>query len=376
MIDIEFSRPLSGEEVLHGLMVAAQKEGLTVRYLPVSVTYAGTRVEERRFTAISLPLSRGCATLLAGEVDDLMADREYREVSLDLPELDGEEREALEKVLRNLESNAELPPPPPPSEKGPQIPEYAPPPVGDLSEAYRVLVTVQGEYGERIMEHLEEMAPPHWELNRLDLPAELPPVVDHPEEYLPEDLQEADLVLLLSEDPNTGQLAPDLVRRSGAKGLIAPIDRGEWLPFGQVNQIKRQLDRWGVEHAFPRPFCALEGQGDPVVDEFASRFGRPAVSIENDGKRVTSVEVNRGSPCGCTEFVASHLEGERLDEAVEKAGLLHHHYPCLASMERERDLDDTLMHASGFLTKQCVEREVKPHIRKRAGYLDPRQFKR
>jgi hypothetical protein len=58
--------------------------------------------------------------------------------------------------------------------------------------------------------------------------------------------------------------------------------------------------------------------------------------------------------------VAERLVGISADDAGEKAGLLHHHYPCLASMGKDTDFDDTLMHVSGNLLKDNVEEQVKP----------------
>lgn len=130
-----------------------------------------------------------------------------------------------------------------------------------------------------------------------------------------------------------------------------------------------------MESAFPRPFCALRPQGSPAIDEFATRFGAPSVEMSSeDGETVDEIVVRRGAPCGCTEFVAENLKGARLEEAVERAGLLHHHYPCLASMAREEDLGDTLMHVSGRVLKEGVEEQVRGRKGRGAAYLDPGQW--
>jgi len=68
------------------------------------------------------------------------------------------------------------------------------------------------------------------------------------------------------------------------------------------------------------------------------------------------------------------LKGVRVEEAVEKAGLSHHHYPCLCSMEMEDDLQDTLMHVSGLEIKKAVDSEIAEYRRKRTSYLDPSQL--
>ncbi|TET48866.1 MAG: hypothetical protein E3J64_10410, partial [Anaerolineales bacterium] len=63
--------------------------------------------------------------------------------------------------------------------------------------------------------------------------------------------------------------------------------------------------------------------------------------------------------CGCARCAAESLVGASVDEAAEKAGLLHHHYPCLASMGKDPDFGDTLMHISGHILKEQVAEQVK-----------------
>jgi hypothetical protein len=58
--------------------------------------------------------------------------------------------------------------------------------------------------------------------------------------------------------------------------------------------------------------------------------------------------------------VAERLVGVSADDAEQEAGLLHHHYPCLASMGVDTDYGDTLMHISGNLLKNNVRVQVKP----------------
>jgi hypothetical protein len=67
--------------------------------------------------------------------------------------------------------------------------------------------------------------------------------------------------------------------------------------------------------------------------------------------------------------VAERLVGVSADQAEEKAGLLHHHYPCLASMGIDADYGDTLMHVSGNILKDQVGEQVKPF--KKTTYIAP-----
>ena len=72
---------------------------------------------------------------------------------------------------------------------------------------------------------------------------------------------------------------------------------------------------------------------------------------------------------GCARHAAQGLVGVSADEAEEKAGLLHHHYPCLASMGIDDDFHDTLMHVSGNILKDNVGEQVKAH--KQVTYIVP-----
>jgi len=77
-------------------------------------------------------------------------------------------------------------------------------------------------------------------------------------------------------------------------------------------------------------------------------------------RTVTHVEVQRDSVCGNARFVAEKLVGVSTDAAEQEAGLLHHHYPCLASMGVDPDFGDTLMHVSGNALRDIVAEQVRP----------------
>jgi hypothetical protein len=124
---------------------------------------------------------------------------------------------------------------------------------------------------------------------------------------------------------------------------------------------------------FPKPFCSLAEESynrtplvaayqDPTIRAFAAVFGRPKVRIDVEGGAITRVDVLRDSACGCARHVAEGLVGTNVDDAVEAAGLLHHHFPCLASMNKDPDYQDTLMHVSGDFLRDAVKDEIRPHL--------------
>jgi thymidylate synthase len=74
------------------------------------------------------------------------------------------------------------------------------------------------------------------------------------------------------------------------------------------------------------------------------------------------VAVERDSACGCAHFVAQGLIGISVEQAEHEAGMLHHHYPCLASMNQDADYDDTLMHVSGHILRVTVKEQIKDRL--------------
>ncbi len=170
---------------------------------------------------------------------------------------------------------------------------------------------------------------------------------------------------------------------TGAQAVLAPIDNEAWLPRGLARQLHGWLERQGVACATPKPLCSLTGSdyavarrkrvsyANPLIAAFARHFGQPElrISVDPETRLIQAVDVDRDAVCGCARFVAQGLVGLSADDAEEKSGLLHHHYPCLASMGIDSDYGDTLMHISGNLLKDNVSAQVKPY--KRVNYLRP-----
>jgi hypothetical protein len=237
----------------------------------------------------------------------------------------------------------------------------------------RILAVTQGLWGERIAENIQAQAPPEWQVATWAAPRVLPPVIDYPEDYLPESFDPADLVLALGEVSGLAQLIPDIAQMCGAKSVIAPVDRNASLPPGLVKQLEGWLDKMDVFVAFPKPFCSLSPRQynrtplvreyqDPIVARFAEHFGRPEFEVAVEDGKIDSVEVRRDAACGCARYVAERLVGESVDNSIEQAGLLHHHFPCLADMNKDPHYRDTLMHVSGNFLKDAIKEQVQSHL--------------
>ena len=247
----------------------------------------------------------------------------------------------------------------------------------------RILAIISGEYGQRHVDNIRAHGPSDWTVEVWRAPAVLPPVIDYPEDHLPGEFPPADLILSFAEHRGVAELLPDIVKMTGARAVIAAVDSEAWLPRGLARQLRGWLQDSDVACATPKPLCSLTDMhysiarrkrieyDDPLIAEFARHFGRPnlRISVDPHRRRITSAEVKRDAVCGCARHVAQRLLGVSADDAEQEAGLLHHHYPCLASMGKDVDYNDTLMHISGNILKDNVGAQVKPfkHIR----YITP-----
>jgi hypothetical protein len=258
-------------------------------------------------------------------------------------------------------------------------------PAIDADTRFRILAAVQGRWGGRIAAHLKSHAPEDWRVEIWKAPSALPPIIDYPEDFLPPSLPEVDLVLSLGDVSGLAQLIPDIVRETQARAVIAPIDRNSALPSGLARQLEKWLEGMGAGAAFPKPFCSLtethynrtpirvEYDG-PLIRRFARAFGEPKFRAVVEEGKIASLQVLRDSACGCASYVAENLIGNGVEGAIGEAGMLHHHFPCLADMQQDRHYRDTLMHVSGNILKDRLKDELRDDVSESLirphGYVD------
>ena len=154
-----------------------------------------------------------------------------------------------------------------------------------------ILAATQGQWGERIAENITANAPSDWIVHTWAAPRVIPPIVDYPEDYLPGELPQVEMILALGEVAGFAQLIPDIAKMTGARAVLAPIDRNEALPEGLARQLAGWLEEMDVAAAFPKPFCSLTETSynrtplvQPLEDEtlrrFARHFGRPLFKVK------------------------------------------------------------------------------------------------
>ena len=241
-----------------------------------------------------------------------------------------------------------------------------------------ILTIISGEYGRRHTENIQRHGPQDWQIHTWQAPAVLPPVIDYPEDYLPTELPPAELILSFAEHRGVAELLPDIAKLCGAQGVVVAVDNEAWLPTGLARQLHEWLGRMGVACATPKPLCSLTESDyeiarnrraayqSEVISAFARLFGQPVIdlTIDPQTRTIAAAEVQRDAVCGCAHHVAQGLIGLHVSEAEEKAGLLHHHYPCLASMVKLNDYNhDTLMHESGHLLQDNLRPQLKTYLK-------------
>jgi thymidylate synthase len=225
----------------------------------------------------------------------------------------------------------------------------------------RILVVTQGKWGERIAQHLRRSAPNDWLFSAWRGPVVLPLVIDDPDEFLPEAVAPADLLLVLTESVGMTDLAPDLAALCDAKAVIVPVDVRAWAPPGLVRQVRERLERMGVASAFPAPFCSLapSARQHELIHEFAERFGRPELRCVVADAQIVSCEAIREAPCGNTRYIAGRLAGLAVERGPEEAGLLHHYFPCWGGMDGDPVRGEhTLLHIAATMSQNAVRRAL------------------
>jgi hypothetical protein len=131
------------------------------------------------------------------------------------------------------------------------------------------------------------------------------------------------------------------------------------------------LDADVIVHAVPPSLDSDEDNGmslvatytNAIISEFARHFGKPKLELTLDEKKsIVAAKILRGSPCGSSHYTSRRIVGLQAESAVPTAGLMCLHYPCLASMQFEQTDNgvDTIMHTSGRVFNEAMEKALKP----------------
>jgi len=237
----------------------------------------------------------------------------------------------------------------------------------------KLLAIVSGEFGHRNVRNIQANAPDGWTIEVWKAPPALPQMIDYPEDHIPDSFPDSDLILSFAELSGVAELLPEIAKMSGAKAVIVAVNNETWLPLGLGRQLRGWLKDINVVCATPRPLCSLTESDFGVtrqdrikfesheIAEFARFFGKPDLKIVVDGETNTiqSADVIRDAVCGNTRHVSQQIIGLSIDEVLDKASLLHKHFPCLTTMTKLDDFDhETLMHESGHQLTENIKAQL------------------
>lgn len=205
----------------------------------------------------------------------------------------------------------------------------------------------------------------------------LPEFVEEPLDFFPKNLPEVDFLLVVGIHPDLLTGLPEYLKDQNIKAVIIPIEDPKWVSPGLQKQVLEEFEKFGIQAAFPKPFCSLSKEVNELnrpgfnvtqvgsnIDEFIDYFkiGEPIVSflISKDGKTIEDACVIQSAPCGSTYYIVQQLKSKdindkelSLNERISKA---HHSYPCNASMDQDNILKDTILHIGGILVRNAVRR--------------------
>ena len=187
-----------------------------------------------------------------------------------------------------------------------------------------------------------------------------PTMIEDPEKFIKDlNLTQCDLLLIVAIHHDLLAAADQIVEATGAKAVIVPIEDSTWVPPGLRAQVKETLDNIGVESAFPKPFCTLQPGVGPIIDEFIERYkiGSPIHYVDMNKDVIAEIGPLRSAPCGCTWYVSQKIRGKSIsdpDALFDEIAKAHHSYPCTASMNKDRELGDALLHIAGYNARKAV----------------------
>lgn len=210
-----------------------------------------------------------------------------------------------------------------------------------------------------------------------EAPTGLPALIDDPAPYLPKHVRGADLFIAVAIHPDILVELPDYLHEQGVRALIVPAEDPDWISPGLEISLRKACQQAHVELAVPRPFCGIQkGLPDaptPTIDEFIDTFhvGPPELRLEIENGRIVGGSVITTQPCGAAFYILKQLRGHSikkdaaglsLEEVISKA---HHSYPCSASMQIDKALDDTPLHTGGYIIRNAVIKAIQDHYERK-----------
>ncbi|TFF87291.1 MAG: hypothetical protein EU548_10520 [Promethearchaeota archaeon] len=212
-----------------------------------------------------------------------------------------------------------------------------------------------------------------------------PELIENTEEYFPKQLPDIDFLMIIGIHQDLLADLPHYLQEKEIKAVIVPVEDPKWVPPGLQVQVLEEFEKFGIQAAFPKPFCSLSKElndynkiGFNVTKERSHiiefieyyKIGEPIVyfSLSEDGSYIEDACVIQSAPCGSTYFIVQQLKAKyiakreiSLNERISKA---HHSYPCNASMDQDPILRESILHVGGYLVRNEIRKKLNLPIEK------------
>lgn len=208
-------------------------------------------------------------------------------------------------------------------------------------------------------------------------PKTLPGFIENAGDFLPKFIPEADIAIAINLHADVLSALPERVAGKVA-AIISPVEEPKWCTPGLAKQLKEKCQDLGIEFLAPKPFCSMRKSGQKTIDRFIEEFriGYPEFEIEIKNNRA-KVTILRSQPCGAAWYIGIKLRSfdfsnYTIRELWNTVSEAHHSYPCTASMEKDVEVNETLLHVAGYIARHAVdkalgytgEEEIPEHLRK------------
>jgi hypothetical protein len=194
-------------------------------------------------------------------------------------------------------------------------------------------------------------------------PKTLPNFVENAEEYLPKFIPESDLAIAVNVHPDILLAMPKKLEGK-VSALIVPVEEPRWCSLGLAKQLEEICENFGIEFLAPKPFCSMRKCGKKIIDRFIEEFGvgYPEFEIKIEEGR-GKVKIVRSQPCGAAWYIGIKLRSfdfsnYRIRDLWNVVSEAHHSFPCTASMEKDPEYDETLLHVAGYIARHAVDMAI------------------
>lgn len=189
-----------------------------------------------------------------------------------------------------------------------------------------------------------------------DFPSILPGIVDDPEEYLPSQVVDHDILLAVAV--NEEIIISFIKKFPIAQGIIIPIEGSHWISPHAITIITQLCKEKGIEIAAPKPFCSFAPKkGYLLAFREYFRIGKPELDFTVDQENtITKVEVKFSAPCGATYFTSKGLIDKKVtDDLIFILDKQLSCYPCTADTAVDREFRDSIIHQAVKIQRDVLQ---------------------